>query len=109
MVQGFGFGKHYFFAFNWCVFAKIFFWTCHSFLHSQALNNLQATYKGFGLVNSKNVFKVCDEPHPMLIKNMLLNSSKGEFDEVSVKIHLFTGHTLYLLVSLLLYKLLKIF
>lgn len=47
----------------------------------QALNNLQATYKGFGLVNSKNVFKVCDEPHPMLIKNMLLNSSKGEFDE----------------------------
>ncbi|XP_019773466.1 replication factor C subunit 2 isoform X2 [Dendroctonus ponderosae] len=37
----------------------------------QALNNLQSTHNGFGEVNSANVFKVCDEPHPMLIKDML--------------------------------------
>lgn len=46
----------------------------------QALNNLQSTYKGFGLVNSENVFKVCDEPHPMLIKKMLNNCVKGDYD-----------------------------
>ncbi|XP_003704527.1 replication factor C subunit RfC4 isoform X1 [Megachile rotundata] len=37
----------------------------------QALNNLQSTYNGFGHVNSENVFKVCDEPHPLLVKEML--------------------------------------
>ncbi|KOX71452.1 Replication factor C subunit 2 [Melipona quadrifasciata] len=37
----------------------------------QALNNLQSTYNGFGHVNSANVFKVCDEPHPLLVKEML--------------------------------------
>jgi len=47
----------------------------------QALNNLQSTHKGFGLVNSENVFKVCDEPHPMLIKNMLNNCINGNYDE----------------------------
>lgn len=44
----------------------------------QALNNLQSTYNGFGEVNSKNVFKVCDEPHPMLIKDMLKNCVEGD-------------------------------
>lgn len=28
------------------------------FLFSQALNNLQSTYSGFGFINSENVFKV---------------------------------------------------
>merc|ERR1712241_1336426 len=37
----------------------------------QALNNLQSTHEGFGFVKSENVFKVCDEPHPLLIKDML--------------------------------------
>uniref|UniRef100_A0A1B0C6K2 Replication factor C subunit 2 n=1 Tax=Glossina palpalis gambiensis TaxID=67801 RepID=A0A1B0C6K2_9MUSC len=37
----------------------------------QALNNLESTSKGFGKINSVNVFKVCDEPHPMLIQDML--------------------------------------
>ncbi|KAK4877806.1 hypothetical protein RN001_010312 [Aquatica leii] len=44
----------------------------------QALNNLQSTYNGFGIVNSENVFKVCDEPHPLLIKDMLIECTKGE-------------------------------
>ncbi|XP_063973646.1 replication factor C subunit 2 [Diachasmimorpha longicaudata] len=37
----------------------------------QALNNLQSTHNGFGHVNNENVFKVCDEPHPLLVKEML--------------------------------------
>ncbi|VDL92187.1 unnamed protein product [Schistocephalus solidus] len=37
----------------------------------QALNNLQSTYQGFGMVTSENVFKVCDEPHPLLVQQMV--------------------------------------
>ena len=37
----------------------------------QAINNLQSTHNGFGHVNGENVFKVCDEPHPLLIKQMI--------------------------------------
>ncbi|KAJ8973042.1 hypothetical protein NQ317_017989 [Molorchus minor] len=44
----------------------------------QALNNLQSTHNGFGEVNSANVFKVCDEPHPMLIKEMLRDCINGD-------------------------------
>ncbi|KAG7209162.1 hypothetical protein KM043_015301 [Ampulex compressa] len=43
----------------------------------QALNNLQSTYNGFGHVNSENVFKVCDEPHPLLVKEMLDFCTQG--------------------------------
>ena len=46
----------------------------------QALNNLQSTHEGFGHVNSENVFKVCDEPHPVLIKDMLTSCAKSELD-----------------------------
>ena len=46
----------------------------------QALNNLQSTHEGFGHVNSENVFKVCDEPHPELIKDMLTSCAKSELD-----------------------------
>ncbi|XP_015595402.1 replication factor C subunit 2 [Cephus cinctus] len=44
----------------------------------QALNNLQSTYNGFGHVNSENVFKVCDEPHPLLVKDMLESCVKTD-------------------------------
>ncbi|XP_066589038.1 replication factor C subunit 2 [Prorops nasuta] len=43
----------------------------------QALNNLQSTHNGFKHVNGENVFKVCDEPHPLLIKQMLMHCTKG--------------------------------
>lgn len=36
-----------------------------------ALNNLQSTAQGFAHVSSEHVFKVCDEPHPMLVRSML--------------------------------------
>lgn len=38
-----------------------------------AINNLQATHSGFGFVNDKNVFKVCDQPHPTLVKEIVKN------------------------------------
>ncbi|XP_078041374.1 replication factor C subunit RfC4 isoform X1 [Augochlora pura] len=47
----------------------------------QALNNLQSTYNGFGHVNSDNVFKVCDEPHPLLVKEMLENCVEGNISK----------------------------
>uniref|UniRef100_A0A8D2DWQ7 Replication factor C subunit 2 n=1 Tax=Sciurus vulgaris TaxID=55149 RepID=A0A8D2DWQ7_SCIVU len=47
----------------------------------QALNNLQSTFSGFGFINSENVFKVCDEPHPLLVKEMLQHCVHGSIDE----------------------------
>ncbi|KAL2081755.1 hypothetical protein ACEWY4_023608 [Coilia grayii] len=46
----------------------------------QALNNLQSTNSGFGFINSENVFKVCDEPHPLLVKSMLEHCVKADID-----------------------------
>jgi len=55
----------------------------------QALNNLQSTHEGFGFVKSANVFKVCDEPHPLLIKDMLSHCAKADIDEAcKVMFHL---------------------
>ncbi|XP_056279685.1 replication factor C subunit 2 [Pseudoliparis swirei] len=47
----------------------------------QALNNLQSTNAGFGYINSENVFKVCDEPHPLLVKGMLGHCVDGNIDQ----------------------------
>lgn len=55
----------------------------------QALNNLQSTYQGFGIVNGENVFKVCDEPHPVLIKNMLDHCITGDLEKAYKVIHHF--------------------
>lgn len=33
-----------------------------------ALNAMQSTNSGFEYVNSTNVFKVCDQPHPVKVK-----------------------------------------
>ncbi|KAH7101724.1 P-loop containing nucleoside triphosphate hydrolase protein [Auriculariales sp. MPI-PUGE-AT-0066] len=37
----------------------------------QAINNLQSTHTGCGFVNSANVFRVCDQPHPVIVQNIL--------------------------------------
>ena len=47
----------------------------------QALNSLQATANGFGLVNQDNVFKVCDQPHPMLVSSIIGKCLEGKLDE----------------------------
>lgn len=46
----------------------------------QALNNAQATHAGFGLISSENVFRVCDQPHPLLIKKALAAASAADFN-----------------------------
>lgn len=47
----------------------------------QAINNLQSCYDGFGKVTSDNVFKVCDEPHPVLIKDMIKHCLDSKYDD----------------------------
>jgi replication factor C subunit 2/4 len=36
-----------------------------------ALNNLQATVSGFGHVSAANVWKVCDQPHPATVREII--------------------------------------
>jgi len=38
----------------------------------QGINNLQLTYNGYTNITKDNVFKLCDKPHPMTIKNILI-------------------------------------
>lgn len=47
----------------------------------QAINNLQSTHSGFGFVSSMNVFKVCDQPHPILVQDLLRSCLKGDVDD----------------------------
>ena len=49
----------------------------------QALNNAQATYAGFGFISSENVFKVCDQPHPLRIKKALESCAAADFDSAN--------------------------
>jgi replication factor C subunit 2/4 len=46
----------------------------------QAVNNLQSTFYGFGYVNAENVFKVCDQPHPAMVRRMLQACRQGDAD-----------------------------
>lgn len=41
----------------------------------QAINNLQSTVAGFGLVNGDNVFKIVDSPHPLVVKKIILSDN----------------------------------
>lgn len=52
----------------------------------QAINNLQSTHDGFGKVEYENVFKVCDEPHPLVVKEMLQCCVENKFEEAYKKI-----------------------
>jgi replication factor C subunit 2/4 len=52
----------------------------------QAVNNLQSTYSGFGFVGAEEVFKVCDQPHPVKIQNLIKNCQKGELDQAMVQL-----------------------
>ncbi len=52
----------------------------------QAVNNLQSTYSGFGFVGAEEVFKVCDQPHPVKIQNLIKHCQKGELDQAMVQL-----------------------
>jgi len=53
----------------------------------QAINNLQSTYSGFGFVSQDNVFKICDQPHPIVVRRMMKHCQKGEIDEALTRIN----------------------
>lgn len=42
-----------------------------------ALNNLQSTFAGFGMVTAENVFRVCDQPHPKAVEALLADALAG--------------------------------
>jgi replication factor C subunit 2/4 len=44
----------------------------------QAINNLQSTASGFGVVNHDTVLKVCDQPHPKLAEQIIELCEKGQ-------------------------------
>lgn len=53
----------------------------------QAINNLQSTYSGFGFVSGDNVFKVCDQPHPIIIQATIRACLKGDVDTAVEKLN----------------------
>lgn len=53
----------------------------------QAINNLQSTWSGFGFVSTDNVFKICDQPHPIVLRSMITECSKGNVDAALQTIH----------------------
>jgi len=52
----------------------------------QAINNLQSTWSGFGFVSSDNVFKVCDQPHPVVVQTIIRACSKGDIENSMIKL-----------------------
>lgn len=47
----------------------------------QALNNVQATANGFGLVEPESVFRVCDQPHPVLVSSVVQHCQQARIDD----------------------------
>eukprot|EP01126_Amoeba_proteus_P045342 TRINITY_DN506_c0_g1_i2.p1 TRINITY_DN506_c0_g1~~TRINITY_DN506_c0_g1_i2.p1 ORF type:complete len:235 (-),score=54.83 TRINITY_DN506_c0_g1_i2:52-756(-) len=45
----------------------------------QAINNLQSTNAGFVTVNAENVFKVCDQPHPVVLARIIDYCNDAQF------------------------------
>ena len=43
-------------------------------------SGLQATHSGFGIVSQENVFKVCDQPHPLLIAKIVESCLASQID-----------------------------
>jgi len=46
----------------------------------QGINNLQSTHSGFGFVSGDNVFKVCDQPHPIVLQAMIRACMGGDIE-----------------------------
>lgn len=57
----------------------------------QAINNLQSTHAGFGFVSGDNVFKVCDQPHPIFVQEMIRECLKGDIDGAMEKLQKLWG------------------
>ncbi|KAK6742585.1 hypothetical protein RB195_010066 [Necator americanus] len=53
----------------------------------QALNNLQCTVSAHEFVSAENVLKVCDEPHPELMANMLKLCAEQNIQDAAQIVH----------------------
>merc|ERR1712150_287947 len=49
--------------------------------HEASIKQSPVNVRGFGFVNSENVFKVCEEPHPLMVKDMLTHCSQTNLDD----------------------------
>ncbi|TIA91128.1 hypothetical protein E3P99_01233 [Wallemia hederae] len=58
----------------------------------QAVNNLQSTHTGLGLVTPDAVFKVCDQPHPLLVQHLLESCNKADIDDALAKLDKLWSH-----------------
>jgi replication factor C subunit 2/4 len=58
----------------------------------QAINNLQSTASGFGFVSGEAVFKVCDQPHPVLVQAIIRACHKADVDTSMDKLSELWGH-----------------
>src|SRR5690606_19951323 len=45
----------------------------------KAINNLQITYNGYHDVVPENVYKLCDQPHPLIINSIFSACHKKDF------------------------------
>ena len=52
----------------------------------QAINNLQSTWTGLGFVSPDHVFQVCDQPHPLVVREILEHCHAGRVDEALDKL-----------------------
>lgn len=52
----------------------------------QAINNLQSTFSGFGFVSGDNVFKVCDQPHPIIVQTIIRECVKSNVEGAMEKL-----------------------
>jgi len=52
----------------------------------QAINNLQSTFSGFGFVSGDNVFKVCDQPHPIVMQAIIRACMKSNIEGAMEKL-----------------------
>jgi replication factor C subunit 2/4 len=53
----------------------------------QAINNLQSTHSGFGFVSGDNVFKVCDQPHPLIVQDAIRFCVKADIDNAMERLN----------------------
>lgn len=53
----------------------------------QAINNLQSTHAGFNFISADNVFKVCDQPHPIIVQTIIRSCMKGDINSAMEKLN----------------------
>ena len=56
-----------------------------------AINSLQATYAGFNLITDENVYKVCDTPHPVRIRQILEHVKNKNIKEAVLNLNCLLG------------------